>query len=83
MKSGNFADTPTFRIKIGKVEKKINPYFIASDKQRYNCDSILERRNNEEEVIVSCFFGYQFIGSGSVKFISPEMPNEKVEIFDR
>jgi hypothetical protein len=45
IKSGNFEDIPTFRIKIGKSEKKINPYFIPSDKQRYNCDSILERHN--------------------------------------
>lgn len=41
IKSSTFEEIPTFRIKIGKVEKKINPYFIPSDKQRFNCDSIL------------------------------------------
>lgn len=45
LKSSNFEDIPTFRIKIGKTEKKIHPYFIPADKQRYNCDSILERNN--------------------------------------
>lgn len=75
MKASNFKEAPTFRIKIGKTEKKINPYFIESDKQRYNCDSILERKNNAAECIISCFIGYSFVGSGSLQFKQPEMPN--------
>lgn len=75
IKSSNFEDIPTFRIKIGKTEKKINPYFIPSDKQRYNCDSILERNNEESELILSVFFAYKFVGSGSIKFNKPDMPN--------
>ena len=83
IKSSTFEEIPTFRIKIGKAEKKINPYFIPSDKQRYNCDSILERHDQEPHLTLSVFYAYKFIGSGVLDFNKPEMPNERVEVFNR
>lgn len=42
LKSGNFEETPTFKIKYGQTEQQINTYFVQSDKQRYNHDVLLE-----------------------------------------
>jgi len=44
LKAGNFTESPTFRIVLGKQDKTIHAYYVPSDKQRYNYDVFLERR---------------------------------------
>ena len=41
LKAGSFEDTPVFKIKVGKFEKTVNPYFVRAEKQRYNYDLYL------------------------------------------
>lgn len=43
----------------------------------------MERHNQEPQLILSVFYAYKFVGSGSIMFDKPEMPNERVEIFNR
>ncbi len=58
LKSSTFdKEKPSFVIKAGnKFEKKINTYFIQSDKQRYNYDLIIDK-SPDTDIMIHCDVG--------------------------
>ena len=60
LKEGNFKEAPTFKIRFGKLDKTINTYYIASDKQRYNYDILLEK-DKENEILIEVLMTKMFL----------------------
>lgn len=68
LKSSTFdKEKPSFLIKVGnKYEKKINTYFIPSDKQRYNYDLLIEK-SPDADIMIHCDVGQTLLGTAKLK----------------
>lgn len=70
IKSGVFDASqplPSFKVKVGKLEKAVHPFCTAGAEQHYNHELIVER-SNETELIIDCLVKEKLLGSGKAVF---------------